>query len=111
MNIFKVRDEVYHHNCGWATVKEIKNDMCFLHDVNNTVVCFPCSYLSFTEYTLQGFSQDRLIELPEVGEVCLFSDFEVTWCIGEFNGYGSLDYPFGTFDLGDFKYCKRVKFL
>ena len=111
MNIFKEGYKVYHHICGWLTVDDIQNEMCFLHDENNTVVCIPCKELSFTEYTLTGFSQERPIDLPEIGEICLFSDFEVVWCISQFNGYGSLDYPFGTFDLGDFKYCKRVKFL
>jgi len=111
MNNFKVGDKVYEYWLGWLTVEDIENDMCFLCDEMNVEFCVPCRELSFTEYTLTGFSQERPIELPEVGELCLFSDFEVTWCISEFNGYGSLEYPFGTFALGDFKHCKRVKFL
>jgi len=110
-SIFKEGDKVYNHIFGWATVKGVAGNYCVLLDEKNATYGIDSGHLSFTEYTQTGFSQERPIELPEIGEVCLFSDFEVTWCISEFNGYGSLEYPFGTFDLGDFKHCKRVKFL
>jgi len=111
MNILKVGDKVYEYWLGWLTVEDIENDMCFLYDEMNVEFCVPCRELSFTEYTLTGFSQERPIELPEVGELCLFSDDEVTWKIGAYDQKGSEKYPFHVKDLGSFKYCKRIKFL
>jgi len=88
--IFKVGDKVFSIHYGWGEVNEkIYND-----DEHDFYVAFKTKSklvekaytkdgreydveqptLSFTEYTLQGFSQERPVELPEVGELCLVRD-------------------------------------
>jgi len=52
----------------------------------------------------------RFEELPEVGELCFFSDDEISWYINEFNGKGAFNNMFYTKGIGSFKYFKRVKF-
>ena len=112
MSIFKVDDKVYNHNYGWATVIEngSYSYLC-LAENGETFEIQAKIDLSFTEYTISGFSQERLIELPEIGELCLFSNNEVNWSIGEFNGIGVTNRLFFTKGDGSFKYFKRVKFL
>lgn len=68
--------------------------------------------LSFTEYTLQGFSQERQIELPEVGDWCLVRDNKQTvWQAGFFKEYRpDNEFPFST-DIGSWKQMKRIKIL
>ena len=43
--------------------------------------------LSFTEYTLSGFSQERPMELPEKGEIIMVSNDELYWTTAQFNRY------------------------
>ena len=85
----KVEDRVYHIEYGWGTIKRtntnwtclVKFDCCVIGDYSNAL-------LSFTEYTLQGFSQERPIELPEVGELCLVKDFkDSVWKAREFKKF------------------------
>ena len=75
--IFKVEDKVFDLKYGWG----------FVYDARCPIIVrfseYTVSYakkdlktLSFTEYTLQGFSQERPIVLPEVGELCLVRDCE-----------------------------------
>ena len=73
--MFKVGDKVYHIKYGWGVIEEKKDDdilsrfdeYTVWNNSNNNL-------LSFTEYTFQGFSQKRPIELPEIGELCLVKD-------------------------------------
>lgn len=85
--IFKVGDKVYDVRYGWGEVThadwredypirvKFKDDSVssYTHDgvwhkkINKPV-------LSFTEYTLQGFSQERPKPQPKVGEMCVFWD-------------------------------------
>jgi len=110
INIFKVGDKVYNHKHGWMVVSVVYLDSCTCADVNGKHL-FSVEYLSFTEYTLTGFSQERPIELPEVGEVCLFSVDECNWEISEFISYDKTqNYCFGA-KSGDYCAMKRVKFL
>ena len=85
--VFKVGDEVFDIRYGWGTVKEAgkysKRGLYVAFEKNTASyysngVAFDCvtPTLSFTEYTLQGFSQERPIVLPEVGELCLVRDFK-----------------------------------
>lgn len=70
--VFKLEDKVYHILYGWGYITEI-TDYSITVDFNGEQV-FGFSddkLFSFTEYTLQGFSQEKPIKLPEVGELCL----------------------------------------
>lgn len=84
--IFRENDKVYHMQYGWGTVtsvtKESKIDVyCVDVEFENNSASFTedgkefdedwVATLSFTEYTLDGFSQKRPIELPEKGEPIL----------------------------------------
>lgn len=70
--------------------------------------------LSFTEYRLEGFSQERPEELPEVGEEVMVSDDFGEWYICNFVDYlKGEDHPYlvksrNTRDYA-FKYLKRLK--
>lgn len=122
--IFKVGDRVYDIVWGWGVVTpsdvsfiEVKFDtntyQTFTHDGRYADSSKPT--LSFTEYTLQGFSQERPVELPEVGELCLVRDYETDpWSVKEF-----AEYRYGLFICKavhahgevEYKYMKRIKIL
>lgn len=72
--------------------------------------------LSFTEYTLQGFSQERQIALPEVGELCLMStSIEPTnnWDLVQFGKYvnSEITYRFESINGSYYSQMKRIKIL
>lgn len=87
-SIFKVGDKVFHIEYGWGEVTLESADKpypievqfksyrtSFTKDGKEAIYYRPM--LSFTEYTLQGFSQERPIELPEPGELCLVRDSDI----------------------------------
>ena len=97
-NIFKKGDKVFSYFFGgWGVVEDIYK--------KNTVFSVRCSFplgngsftedgrfysdgppmLSFTEYTLKGFSQDRPEELPNRGDIVWVRTYpESRWIIGHF---------------------------
>lgn len=97
-NIFKKGDKVFSYFFGgWGVVEDIYK--------KNTVFPVRCSFplgngsftedgrfysdgppmLSFTEYTLEGFTQDRPEELPNKGDIVwVRSEFPSVWKIGHF---------------------------
>ena len=115
MSIFKLEDKVFDFKYGWG----------FIFDSRCPIIVrfseYTVSYakkdlktLSFTEYTLQGFSQERRIELPIVGELCLVRDDEsIHWRVREFafehNGTFYVKEPCGSTD--GYVYMKRIKIL
>ena len=130
--IFKVGDRVFHISYGWGVVKSIDTGnfpvlVSFeVEGYDDYVISFSkCGFetsedktplLSFTEYTLQGFSQERPIELPKVGELCLVKDYnEDTWLVREFSGYeNGLFLCRAVYEQGswvEWKYMKRIKIL
>jgi len=125
--IFKVGDRVYHYKYGWGEViKEVfECDVLVRYETENLIGdnfqsqvverMLRFDLLSFTEYTLQGFSQERPIVLPEVGELCLVRDYNHdTWLAREF-----AEYRHGLFICQavngqgevEWKYMKRIKIL
>lgn len=81
--MFKVGDKVFDYQYGWGVVEEIWEDITYPVDVNfersvNTYTSDGRELednhpsLSFTEYTLEGFSQERPFN-PEdcVGKWCI----------------------------------------
>lgn len=76
--VFKVGDRVYHHKYGWSTIAHIDKIIKVNFD-NNYSITFDNNdlvFLSFTKYTLEGFSQERPWEpeIPEIGEWAFFWD-------------------------------------
>ena len=81
VSIFKVGDRVYDIRFGWGTVKHIQEDVSsyfpvnvlFDNDKSQNLKFYSyeldgekyINLLSFTEYTLQGFSQRRPIDYEE----------------------------------------------
>jgi len=109
--IFKVGDKVFNHHFGWLTIHILRAETCDCIDSKGIKDSFLFRELSFTEYTSQGFSQERPIPPPNIGELCLFSSDNKTWVIDKFQGISKYEkYPFKAINV-NFKYCKRIKFL
>jgi hypothetical protein len=117
-SIFKIGDKVFHIEYGWGEViGDDYEDEYYPIDVQFDK--FTSSFtkdgkedeevytplLSFTEYTLQGFSQERPIVLPEPGELCLVRDKNYdNWLCREFKEYNpNAAYPFVTKGNNTFK--------
>ena len=128
--IFKVGDKVYHVDYGWGIIDHIEDNIeDNFNDKHPIQVTFEedTKYftidgryydysknksLSFTEYTLQGFSQERPIELPEVGELCLVRDNKgAVWHVRHFEGYIPNEVACFKTDSGYWEQMKRIKIL
>lgn len=113
--IFKVGDRVYHYTYGWGEVTSHEEDKIItVKFSDNTITFVDGRLLSFTEYTLQGFSQERPIVLPEVGELCLVRDEDTeTWKVRSFlfesGGAFYIKARCGATD--GYKQMKRIKIL
>lgn len=83
---FKIGDRVYHYIYGWGNITNYGNIVTF--DINPNLVMnvnFEKKLLSFTEYTLEGFSQERPKELPKRGQIVWGrNEFPSEWHIGHF---------------------------
>ena len=114
--IFKVGDKVYDYSFGWGIVKSTEGSkMIQVEFEKDTITFIDGLWLSFTEYTLQGFSQERPIELPKVGELCLFYDHgwkEEDYQCGLFKEYDKGNtHPYRTTYDDEYQVCKRIKIL
>ena len=127
--VFKEGDRVFCILHGWGIVKRISKEGSFpilVFFTNNEGLGETASFtldgryfetsmkmLSFTEYTLQGFTQKRPIELPEVGELCLVRDYDgEEWRVVTFKEYNSRDkYPYVSITGTGWKQMKRIKIL
>jgi len=126
--VFKVGDKVYCCIHGHGVVKSVDHNesyplfVDFGYDTNNYTFdgklyedCKPT--LSFTEYTLQGFTQKRPIVLPEGGELCLVRDADnQNWYAKYFLKYENCKYYCYGFseypkDALHYNQLKRIKIL
>jgi hypothetical protein len=95
--VFKVGDKVYDARYGWGEVTDITNNKLYpivvKYDNDNNTYTFDGRHtksnliptLSFTEYTLQGFSQERPEILPERGDVVWARDNDkCDWTCAQF---------------------------
>jgi hypothetical protein len=97
--IFKKGDRVFHYHYGWGSVEVTgepiveklsvsvnfanKNRIWFTFDGREYYYERPS--LSFTEYRLEGFSQDRPEELPNKGDIVwVRQEFPSEWRVGHF---------------------------
>lgn len=84
--IFKIGDRVYHYKYGWGNITNLGNNVVFDKNPNFFMnIDFEKKLLSFTEYTIEGFSQERPQELPKRGQVVWVRDeFPSEWTVGHF---------------------------
>lgn len=100
-NIFKKGDRVFDYTYGWGIVDD-NDDLTirvkFDSISNNTVLFWGIllKTLSFTEYTLNGFSQEQPKDIPKPGDMVWVKDNEWdNWMITyfrRFSSYGPLKY-------------------
>ena len=125
--IFRVGDKVFDIRYGWGVVNFIgsdNNNKVIDVDFSDVIESYQLDgrfyeyddvpLLSFTEYTLNGFSLERPIELPEVGEEIMVSNDGNTWGIVEFKGYDkSKELPVicvdKNFIIQQHRYFKRLR--
>ena len=117
-SVFKVGDKVYHFTHGWGIIDVLDSFVTVSFNDKKIHFNHNTQLLSFTEYTLQGFSQERPIELPvefpEDGELCLMRDSnEDKWQCKVFYKY--IINPKGNIFVTDegegFNQIKRIKIL
>lgn len=87
--IFKLKDVVYVTSFGWGIVIDAgcsTPDGWVGVETNSGRIIHVDAYLvSFTEYTLKGFSQERPEELPNVGDIVwVRNEFPSEWKVGHF---------------------------
>lgn len=123
-DIFKKGDRVFAIKFGWGTVKKVGPLVFVKFDNGVSEEFYPNGnfysedlhpFLSFTEYTLQGFSQERPNKEPEIGSLCLFSDDEEEFD-NNIGVVGKLifikkdsPHPYNRENGSDWKYCKQIK--
>ena len=86
--IFKVGDRVFDIRHGWGEVVDyLYGDYLIKFHPTNPMLYNEISMkmVSFTEYTLEGFSQERPEELPKKGDIVWTrGEFPSQWEIGHF---------------------------
>lgn len=93
--IFKIGDQVYHCMLGWGTVIDISVFINVKFEAGSFNFYDEGKYyesdiqptLSFTEYTLDGFSQERPVEMPNVGEEIMIEIAKDRWALRTVIGY------------------------
>lgn len=87
--IFKVGDKVFDIRWGWGEVVEhFKGDYLIKFHPTNPMLYNEISIqmVSFTEYTLEGFSQERPEDLPKKGQIVWGRDKDYqSWHIYHFS--------------------------
>lgn len=86
---FKEGDRVFDIRYGWGVVEEVQTSVCVKFDScemdRNRYWGTLLRVLSFTEYTLAGFSQERPEELPKKGDIVwVRMEFPARWIVGHF---------------------------
>lgn len=96
---FKVGDRVYHIQYGWGNITDIYSQMIIVK-FEEYQYGFPTGnnkQLSFTEYTINGFSQERPESLPNKGDIVWVRDREYdNWMITYFMKLGGRELRYGT---------------
>lgn len=77
--IFKEGDRVYFHIYGWGEIFDIDVNVGVKFENLQSSKYFNEEFLkalSFTEYTLEGFSQERPEELPKRGDIVWIKEMD-----------------------------------
>jgi hypothetical protein len=78
--VFKEGDRVYLYTLGWGTITELGSFFIVIKfditDDNRHIGGELINLLSFTEYTLEGFSQERPEELPSRGDIVWIKEMD-----------------------------------
>ena len=109
--VFKVGDRVYLYPLGWGDIQyESDYDYSiYFESIEATryIGGDVRKLLSFTEYTLEGFSQDRPEELPNRGDIAwVRNEFPGNWAIGHFYKKED-DYYYVSDYVGQKEWSKR----
>ena len=127
--IFKKGDRVFDIRFGWGEVFEVdetkkegvwvefnENDCRKYSNLGLYTEFDVVPMLSFTEYNLNGFSQDRPKKEPQIGSLCFFSDdlqsFETkTGQVGYLDRIeNNEDYRYlCRGETGLWRYCKQIE--
>jgi hypothetical protein len=90
-SIFKFDDKVFDFTYGWGKIASIDFDIKWIkvkfnnHNRDIFYELDDLKTLSFTEYTLEGFSQERPKELPKKGQIIWGrNELPSEWHIGYF---------------------------
>jgi hypothetical protein len=116
--IFKEGDKVFDIQYGWGIVKRIDFDANYpifcrfdndkqCYSIDGKIISGAIPTLSFTEYTLEGFSQERE---PKKGQPVWVRDSSAdSWLISQFISYSPLSsYPYAVSD--DMRIESRMNF-
>ena len=87
--IFKINDRVYHYKYGWGTIEGIFSGRVIAEFDKTKGLIRELDgdkkLLSFTEYTIENFSQERPEELPKKGDIVWTrNEYPSEWEIGYF---------------------------
>ena len=111
--IFKKGDRAYHYLYKWGTIRNANKSFASIDFDGIGYAMCDVDPLSFTEYTLEGFSQERPEELPERGEVVWVKGEDTNkWVVSHFikkdeSGY----YCVNNANLDKVGYLSRYKEL
>jgi hypothetical protein len=88
--IFKEKDIVYVTSLGWGMVIDAgcstPDGWVGIETNSGRIIHVDTYFVSFTEYTLEGFSQERPEELPKKGQIVWGRDYEFqSWHIYHFS--------------------------
>jgi hypothetical protein len=110
-NNFKEGDKVFVAHYGWGIFEKYHQTELAIVNYENIPYCVNINYISFTEYTLQGFTQERPFE-PKIGKKYFFWNDETINddCVG----YGKLkqisnniNFPY-FFGTKYFQFCSET---
>lgn len=104
-SIFRQGDRVYHFLYGWGNVIQIVTNNNYLWvrvQFDDKPKEFEDNFkngflLSFTKYTLEGFSQERPEPAPKLGDIVWGKGFHTTdWSIGYYLGKQHASYKISS---------------
>jgi hypothetical protein len=113
--IFKIEDKVYHICYGWGVIIDESISHFAIKFINDDkpILIFETRLLSFTEYTLEGFSQEEPEKSPNQGDVVwVRDDNDDKWDINHFIHYiQNSKYPYIVSPDNDEENIRAFKYL
>jgi phage FluMu protein Com len=110
-NPFKEKDTVHHIKYGKGLVIDVQTDTILVKYENESHWHNDLRLLSFTPYTLDGFTQERPFE-PVVGQMYYFWDKPMVGCktvlLGEYVGFGHKEYPYRCSNFINYEHCSQT---